>query len=361
MSAWSARRAEALAFGLVAACLVGKSLSARPRVVGDGAEYFLVAEALFRHGSPDLRAGDREAVWQQLAAEGVDGAAHLAEVPVLEARNGRSYTIHFWGYPLATLPARLALGVLGLSALKAPQVTNAFLFTAAIGVVLFQSPLPAFARRTFAALSLLSPALWFVVWPHPEVFSFSLATLALVWRAAARAEAAVPAAAFASVQNPPLALLAGAIWFEAARASVRRGGGRGSREAALLALALLPAAVPSAFYLWRFGTPSLLTRGALDLANLSLRRTFELLFDLNLGLMPYAPFVLAASLWYAVTARGCRWGWGLALAMAFVSTATCNWNSGTSGPARYAVWIYPLVLDGFVGLLRDRATAGSPP
>ncbi|HSD27538.1 MAG TPA: hypothetical protein VLL75_09545 [Vicinamibacteria bacterium] len=361
MSAWSARRAEALAFGLVAACVVGKSLEARPRVVGDGAEYFLVAEALSRHRSPDLRAGDREAVWQRLAAEGIDGAAHLAEVPVLEAGNGRSYTIHFWGYPLATLPARLALGVLGVSALKAPQVTNAFLFTAAIGVVLFQAPLPAFARRTFATLSLLSPALWFVVWPHPEVFSFSLATVALVWRAAARSEAAILAAAVASVQNPPLALLAVATWCEAALASFRRGGWRASPDAALLALALLPAAVPSAFYLWRFGTPSLLARGALDPANLSLGRTLELLFDLNLGLLPYAPFVLVASLGYAFTARGCRWGWGLALAMAFACTATCNWNSGTSGPARYAVWIYPLLLDGFVGLLGRSATDGPPP
>ena len=356
----SPKRAEAVAVALVAFLVVGNSLRLRPRLLGDGAEYFVVAEAFARHASPDLRAGDREAVWSRLAEEEIEGAEHVLEVPAVEAFDGRIYAIHFWGYPLATLPARLVLRLFGVSVLKAPQVTNALLFTTALGFALFRSPLPALARRTFAALCLLSPALWFVVWPHPEVFSFSFVTLALVWRAAGRLGRATAAAAVASVQNPPLMLLALALWVQALRASFGLPAPHGLRRAVGATLASLPAAVPSAFYMWGFGTPSLLMRGAIDASNLSVGRTLELLVDLNLGLLPYAPFVFVASLW-GLAVGGPRWSWSLVLAMAYLCTATSNWNSGTSGPARYVVWMYPLVLDSFVGLLAPRDSSEPSP
>jgi hypothetical protein len=348
---FAGHRAEVLAFLLIAGFVLATSVRVPPRLVGDGAEYFVVAEALARHASPDLRLGDRESVRQMLDAEGVAGGDRLQEVPEVIGRDGRAYGIHFWGYPLLTLPVRFALRRMGTSGLRAPQVTNALLFVAAVGLALFRSPFPDHARRTFATLTVLSPALWFVLWPHPEVFSFSLAIAALVWRSTGRRSLAVLAAALASVQNPPLVLLALALSAEAIRDAFTKPERKASGLAAP-AVCLLPALVPSLFCLWQFGTPSLLTRGAVSSANMSSGRTLELLFDLNVGLLPYAPVVVVGSLCAALRARSRIAAWALALAMGYLCTATCNWNSGTSGPARYAVWIYPLILYVFVSAIR---------
>jgi hypothetical protein len=342
---FAGRRVEFLAFALVAAFVLATSLHAPPRVVGDGAEYFVVAEALARHASPDLRPGDREAVRQLLDAEGVPGAEHLLEVPEVVGRDGRAYGIHFWGYALATLPARFAIGLWRGDPLRAPQVTNALLFVAALGLTLLQSPLPDRPRRTLAALLALSPALWFVLWPHPEVYSFSLTTAALVWRSAGHRSSATLASALASMQNPPLVLLALALSMDGICAGSRE---RDWGASVRTAMALLPAVVPCLFCLWQFGTPSLLSRGAASATNLSLGKTLELFFDPNVGLLPYAPVVVGGSLFAAIRAGGRSPAWALSLAMAFLCTATCNWNSGTSGPARYSVWIYPLIVYAFV-------------
>jgi hypothetical protein len=246
---------------------------------------------------------------------------------------------------------RPVLHAFGFGPLRAPQLSNALLFGASLGAILFQSPLPDLARRTYAALTFLSPALWFVAWPHPEVFSFSLTTIALVWRAAGWPGPAVLAAALASVQNPPLVVLA--AWLAAQRVGGALRAGRAGRRPLVIgtALALVPAAIPAAFSLWAFGTPSVLTRGAVDASNLSAARAIELLLDLNLGLLPHAPVVLSACLVGALVSPALRPCLALAFALAFVSTAAVNWNSGTSGPARYAVWIYPLLLEGFAKLL----------
>jgi hypothetical protein len=317
---FAGHRAEVLAFLLIAGFVLATSVRVPPRLVGDGAEYFVVAEALARHASPDLRLGDRESVRQMLDAEGVAGGDRLREVPEVIGRDGRAYGIHFWGYPLLTLPVRFALRRMGTSGLRAPQVTNALLFVAAL-------------------------------WPHPEVFSFSLAIAALVWRSTGRRSLAVLAAALASVQNPPLVLLALALSAEAIRDASTKPERKASGLAAP-AVCLLPALVPSLFCLWQFGTPSLLTRGAVSSANMSSGRTLELLFDLNVGLLPYAPVVVVGSLCAALRARSRIAAWALALAMGYLCTATCNWNSGTSGPARYAVWMYPLILYVFVSAIR---------
>jgi hypothetical protein len=343
--AFEGPRAEVLAFALVGAFVLSVSLYAPPRVVGDGAEYYLAAEGFARHASPDLRPGDHEAVRRRLREEGVPGSDALREVPEIHGRDGRAYGIHFWGYPLATLPVRWALRLLGSSGMRALQVTNALLFVGAIGVVLFESPLGSGSRRALAALTLLSPALWFVLWPHPEVFSFSLTTMALVWRSAGRRRGAVLAAAFASTQNPPLVLLALTLAVEDIGERWR---GRVQKEVLLTLGCFLPALLPGLTSLWLFGTPNLLTRGAASPSNLSVGRMLELFLDPNIGLLPYAPVVVLGSLWTAIRAQGRSRAWALALAMAFLCTATCNWNSGTSGPARYGVWIYPLVLFGSV-------------
>jgi hypothetical protein len=181
--------------------------------------------------------------------------------------------------------------------------------------------------------------------------------LALVARERRARLTAVLGAAVAALQNPPLALLVALLGAESAQeAAIVRRPLRLLGTLAAVALALLPAL----FYSRHFGTWSISVRPAEAAESLSLGRSLDLFFDLNLGLVRAAP--LAVVLYVALVARslaGRRPGRllleaALALALAYACTANSNWNNGTTGPSRYTAWIAPLLL---VGLVREAAGA----
>jgi len=336
-----ARGPEAVALLLFAVFVLRPAFRERPRAHGDSGEYFLTAESLLSHGSPALHGDDLVSLGEAAQKHRIEGTFGRLLSLYLPSRDGRVYGIHFWAYPLVTLPAKAALRLLGENEMKAPQITNALLLLAALVHVLFFSTLSMVARRVFAAGLVLSPLLPFVLWPHPEVFSCTLVASALVFRHERRPVAAVLCAALASAQNSPLVLLAAWLLGSAWR-------GASSWERLRLVLAFLPALVPVVMALLTFGTPSLLLRaGAADPVHLSVRRTLELFLDPDLGLLPYAPLTLglaAAAMVLLRTPELLEDG-VLLLAMAFACTAVANWNHGTSGPSRYAVWLFPLVID----------------
>jgi hypothetical protein len=116
-----------------------------------------------------------------------------------------------------------------------------------------------------------------------------------------------------------------------------------------------------AFFYRHFGTPSVIAQQGASLHDLSLRKTLELFFDLNLGLLPYVPVALLALVAGVVTSLVRRSpgldlaAAGVLLPMAALCTATTNWNHGTTGPSRYAVWMVPFV---YAGLLAWRRRLG---
>jgi hypothetical protein len=230
--------------------------------------------------------------------------------------------------------------------LRAGPLTNALLFGTAIGAVLLFAPGPPLARRAAAALLASSPALGFLLWPHPEVLSFSMATLALVAGARGMGALAVGCAAVASAQNPPLVLLA---LFEAVRG---RGGTTGTpraRKLAALILAALPALAAPAFYLLEFSTPNLAAYETAGVHALGLGKALGLMFDLELGLVRYAPLTVAllvalVPLLVRSPARGVEGAMIAVLALMMLAcSATGNWNHGTTGPSRYVVWLFPVI------------------
>jgi hypothetical protein len=173
--------------------------------------------------------------------------------------------------------------------------------------------------------------------------------LALVFAHEGRGTLAVLMAALASVQNAPLLLLAGLLWWRA----------RGDSGRLRAALALLPGFWPVAFYLWHYGRPSLLGEvGGVAFNNMSLSRLGELFFDLNVGMLPYVPLALLGAVAAPVVqllchrpARPLLESWGILLAMGLACTATANWNHGTAGPSRYAIWLLPVAFDLLVRML----------
>ena len=341
------RLASAIVVALVTLAAVVVALTIPPRPFGDAAEYLLMAESLAEHGSPELRPGDVDALRRRAAASGiaVDPADALGNY--FEGRDGRFYSYHFWFYPLLTMPARLALRLVGGDEMRAGPLTNAVLFGVAIAAVLLLGPVPPRARGAAALLLASSPALGFLLWPHPEILSFSMATLALV--AGSRGDSALAAAcaATASVQNPPLALLA---VYEAVRpwlAGTRPPWTR--RRWALLGVATVLVVASSAFYLAEFGTPNMAAYETAGAHAMGLGKALGLLFDPELGLVRYAPLtvglvVVAAGLvWRSPSRREEGTLVAVLALMLLACSATGNWNHGTTGPSRYVVWMFPLM------------------
>lgn len=331
------RRLETALVVTVSLLVLHVAFRERPRPFGDAGEYFLLTESLFNHGTPDLHGADL----LTLGNAGRQGRLVGTYAPLLghyqPGRDGRPYGLHFWAYSLACLPAKAVLHALGENELKALPITNALLFVGVLARIVLSSPLPAAERWTMAALLASSPVLAFVRWPHPEVFSCSLVSLGLWLDREGKPTPAILAAALASLQNPPLVLFAIVLWAPHLR-----------RPASTLAL--LPAAVPWAFSLATLGVLSPLTRASCDADGLSVKKAAELFFDLNLGLMPHVPLALLLALlsplalWLYGRPVRATLGWmALAAFMALACTVTTNWNHGTTGPSRYAVWLLPFV------------------
>jgi hypothetical protein len=331
---------------LVAAALL---LPLRPH--GDAGEYLLMLESWDSHRSPDLQPRDRDALRALLAREGLAIDERRVLPNYHAGRDGRLYCYHFWGYSLAGLPARRTLEALGLSPLRALPVTNAVLLGLALGAVALL-PWAASRRVMLGGLLLFSPALGFLMWPHPEVFSFALVALALVFAARGCHAGAVLASALASLQNPPLTLLVALLWAGAAREAWRR---RSVRSAVAASLAALPGLAPAAFYLWQFGVFNLSVRPAEAGQSLSARRALDLAIDPNLGLVSHAPLLLLLAPLGALSAlRRKRLTPALLVfvllpLLAYATTANSNWNNDTSGPSRYVVWLLPLLAFPAVG------------
>ncbi|HUG53560.1 MAG TPA: hypothetical protein VMR21_08160 [Vicinamibacteria bacterium] len=337
-----------LALGALAALvLAAAALAFPPRPFGDAAEYLLMAESWAAHGSPEVRPSDVEALRRRAAASGLAVHPEDALGNYFQGDDRRSYSYHFWAYALSTMPARLALRALGADELRAFPLTNALAFAAAIAAVLVAAPATAFARRAAAALLATSPALGFVLWPHPEVLSFAAATMAVVAGARGATGTAALCAAVASTQNPPLVLL---VAFEVCRPLLSGSWPRWTaRTWAALGLAALVALASPLFYLALFSTPSMVAGQATGVQPVSIGRALGLLFDLELGLVRYAPATVALLLGLVPRmargpARGLETGlFALLGLMMLASSATGNWNHGTTGPSRYVVWLFPLV------------------
>jgi hypothetical protein len=345
-------------FLAVAALVLAEAATRDPTPFGDAGEYFLMAESFANHTSPELRPEDVASLRRRAAA------AHLAlvEADILsnyfEAVDGRRYCYHFWGYSLASLPARWVLRGFGLPELRALQVTGALAFCLALGAVAFVALWTEEEKRLYVALLFFSPLLWFILWSHPEVYSASLVVIALALRNRGWARAAVFSAALAATQNPPLVLLVAFLWWKSAVDA--RGGlaprlslvlSMSWRRGLLSALAAAPLAVPPLFFYRNFSVLNLAARETAGLEHVSLRKALELFFDPNLGLLPFVPVTLALFLGVGVWSARARRGLPestqillLVFALALGCSANRNWNNGTSGPSRYAVWVLPLLV-----------------
>lgn len=219
------------------------------------------------------------------------------------------------------------------------------MFLAFYGLV-FWSGLGETRSRVFAAFWILSPVTWYLAWPSAEVWSASLVVLSIVLFTRGRYAWAVLLASLAATQNPPLLVFVAMI---ASVGSYRAHKDDGLRAVPPILLAAGVALLPNVFYFMTFGTFNLITAtGGASPRLIAGSKILSLFFDLNQGILVYAPVLLLV--WFITFVLSVvRRSWlGLALAattllMAALTAMSANWNSGGVGITRYAIWILPVL------------------
>jgi hypothetical protein len=174
-----------------------------------------------------------------------------------------------------------------------------------------------------------------------------MATLALVAGSHGASGLATLCAAIASIQNPPLALLA---VFEALRPGLAGAPVPWSRARVWLSLgAVLLVLASPLFFLAQFSTPNLAAYETAGAHAMGIGKAASLMLDPELGLVRYAPLTVGLLVALVVMAarrpsRKVEGALVIVLAlMMLLCSATGNWNHGTTGPSRYVVWMFPVI------------------
>jgi len=334
-------------FCLLSAVLIAVyAVAISPIRVGDAHEYLLMVQAWSAHGSPDIRPADLDSYIELLQRNDLLPRGPLEKTHYI--RN--SYTTdagavhfgHFWFYSLLAVPASLLFRFTGGNEMATLQLMNAAYFCLAAGVVLFHGREKWRDRLLLLAFSAIGPVIWYIRWPHPEVYTWAMVLIAVVLLRQNRFCWAAIAASLGALQNPPLFLL---VLLAIALAA----GHRNWRATALTATGAALSFLPALYYQALFGVPNLImSAGCTDVSLISPGRMWSVLADLNQGMLPFVPLVLLLGLLGGgmALARGRFTGilvLAVLLGMILLVGMQRNWNAGASGMMRYAVWMIPLL------------------
>jgi len=356
---WVLRHIDVFMLLLITVVLLVLALTDTPQRRGDGNEYYLMMLSLANHRSTDLQSIDTDE-YSRLRAVDKDESISFQEDDALRSNlssgyikviSGESHSIHFWLYSLLAALVMRLLRASGLDPLLGLQVTNALLLIFALAMALFYSGFDRFKRWLFSALILFSPAVWYLDWSGPEIFSFSLVVASIAAFSNNKHGLAVLLGALASTQNPPIVFL---VLFYLIYAGVDIWQSRRFRRIPLVVAAAMPALAPTIYNIITFEVANPIYEvGAASLSVISLHRTWSFFVDLNQGILPFIPGVILFFIFLLVR-NGKRKEMLIfeislvILTMALLAQTTTNWNSDAEGIMRYAVWFLPLFIWGVV-------------
>lgn len=321
------------------------------QLAGDWSEYLRMTHSLSQHGTPDWRASDDQTLRPILIRNGVspsdtDFVLRESYLGYFPTRSGSRYAWHFWFYSLLAVPFyRLLLFTSG-NPFPAFQLLNVLLFFG--GCYGAAKILGGINARSVALIGLaaIGPILLLTKWIHSETFLWCVTLWLTAFFLQRRYMLAALCAAVGSWQNAPLLLVAlcclGAAFYRAHREK--------ENLPWLFGLLIIGiAAVPMLFYRALFGTPSLISlQGYAGPRFASWSRIWSLLFDLNQGLILFAPGLLLlffAAIFFAVRRRD-RQSLGLIflfLVLAWGVSWARDWIAAMAGVQRYAVWMMPIL------------------
>ena len=323
--------------------------SLEPSTEGDGIEYYLTNQSFYNHLSFSQRPEDVSTLKEVLDHPYIE--SYPVKYNYFTSLKGKLYGCHFWLYPLVAVPAKALLNKFGGNEKHVFQVTNVFFFLLATYAILFVTKTSFTNRAVFFLLHFFSPILWFINWPHPEVFVYSILTLAFVCYLNKSYLAATFFSSVAAMQFQPLAILslgfaviALVSFYTSEISNLRK-----LFFCCLVCLALSLNFIPSIWYYSRFGKFNLLSsQGYASFQSISIGKILAILFDLNTGMLPYMPAVVVLfALCLLVIIKNIKSNIDMVLLLLAIAAtmAACAvntlWNSGTDGPHRYTLYILP--------------------
>ncbi len=334
-----------VAFGLLFACFLAAfeyESRKKPRLNGDGWEYWYQAESFHQHASPELRDLDLETVDDD--ATGFEIATPYKNPQAFayaRAPDGRLYGVHFWSYGLSAALFEEYQVLMGRTRLANLIIANVFWYFLALTFTLFLTKAPLRERLAMVSFAAIGPIFWYIEWTGGEVFSWSLTLISVVAYRDRRYAVSGFCAGLASMQNPTIIFLGSIAVLQAARE-------RKFRASVLAAIGTAMGLIPYGFFLYHFGKPNLIAAEFATIDNISWLRTWSLIGDFNQGLLPYLPAVVLALLFGSIrmlvlgNIRGLLLA-SAGIAMAIGTQVSANWNSGCEGLQRYLVWMLPVV------------------
>ncbi len=335
---------------------------------GDIVEYFGMTQSFMNHGTFDLTSQDKEDLKRYLH-EGYFVNPKTAKekggfLYYLDTTFGQ-YPVHFVAYSLLVVPFRIALGLAGLPEISALRLTNLFLLSLCVWLILKLFTKTTFQQYIFLACVYLSPILWFIIWPGPDMWYISLLLVAIFLFFHKHYEGSIFVTAIASWHSQPLIIIALAALFYYVYQSLRFPFVEGKRHVSIHSKNLI---VSMAFlfslsvpYLWNYALFGVLTPWTIlqdgwtqlngfGLQNISLQKLYEQFFDLNIGLFWYAPALLVLSTYLLIRVFTIHKS-VLVVVTAVLATALFYqtnpaWHYGTSGygPTRHILFVIPFLI-----------------
>ena len=316
-----------------------------PVIVGDGHEYLGITISFFNHQSPDLQSQDI-ALRRAIESENNVNQPEIYNYYDYEKStiNGQYYSYHFWLYSLACLPAYLTLHFLNLNVLKCFQITNALLLIFSLTIIIIYAPFNHFKKFIFLLLAGLNPVLLYIIWPHPEVFTYSLVLAAIVFMLAKMPYPAILMASLASLQNPPVSVLTFFLIFY----GWEEHGWKLKSLLGMIGVSSISLA-QYAFYYFYFHTYSLITEAQYaSIHFITLEKVLSLFINLDFGILPYFTVLLIVCLISLMIGIWRREAiipllWVVLFLMAIMCSTQINWNGGMMYLSRYATYFLPVL------------------
>jgi hypothetical protein len=332
--------------------VVAIALQRSALMAGDAPFYLAMQQAFLHHGSFSLPPDIQHALGQATGNPGLVGEGRVIRGP-----DGETYPVHFWFYPLLSVPFAAVLGALRLSPAYGFVALNILLFLGAAWV-LHRSTVLGQLGKGVVLLSFAATTInWYVAWPHPEVYTACLLLVASLAALERRHASAALAAAFAALQNPSAILMIGGIGLIilSDALATRRQRPVGTLllvQGAWLVPGLAVASLPYVYSLALLGVANPIVANAyVDPGQITTTKLASLLFDPNQGMAVGFPFVLTVLL-VIVTCRVAQWFRNGAvpirsedallvalIAMALPVLGQVNFNAGQYYVSRYVAWL----------------------
>jgi hypothetical protein len=342
---------------------------------GDFIEYYGVTESLMTDGVLYLTQQAESQLQQRLPPSYLYDSGYY-----MQGKDGNRYPVHFVFYSLLCLPARLMLRDLGINELYTFRVVNLALFFPCLYIVLTRYLRSTSIQPVFVIATCLSSYMSFIAWPGPDIYYLSILLLGIYSFYGKRYFTAAILTAFASWHSQPLALLAGGAAIYVLWGTLRYHGVRGNQRpryrylqgATIISIISVLILLPYLYNITIFGfiSPWLVLQdgwtqlNGFGIHNISLRKFYEQILDLNIGIFWYNPVICVGGL-YTFMRRASRDRQTLLVLMAVLATSFMyqmnpGWHYGTSGygPTRHILFILPFLIyflvDGFVLLPNNK-------